>query len=150
MMNSPLFWATNWLTTPITIWFAKWDSIPPPIFPPRSLPCLSGCSPGCRQDRSQKLSEDVRRVSREAMISAYSRQDELEADAYGSFYAYQAGYDLDQGIYIWERLAAAVDRNVFASTYFLDSHPAAPERLARLKQIAQLYKAGKAAQVLVP
>ena len=101
-------------------------------------------------DRSQKLSEDVRRVSREAMISAYSRRDELEADAYGSFYAYQAGYDLDQGIYIWERLAAAVDRNLFADTYFLDSHPAAPERLARLKQIAQLYKAGKAAQVLVP
>ena len=84
------------------------------------------------------------------MISAYSRQDELEADAYGLFYAYQAGYDIDQGSYIWERLAAAIDRNVFASTYFLDSHPAAPERLARLKKIARMYQEGKAAQVLVP
>jgi Zn-dependent protease with chaperone function len=111
--------------------------------PSRLLPWLP-------KDRSQKLSEDVRRVSREAMISAYSRRDELEADAYGLFYAYQAGYDVDQGIYIWERLAAAVDRNVFAGTYFLDSHPAAPERLARLKQIAQLYNSGQAAQVLVP
>jgi predicted Zn-dependent protease len=106
--------------------------------------------PWLPENRSRNLSEDVRKVSRDAMISAYNRRDELEADAYGSFYAYQAGYDLDQGIYLWERLAAAVDRNVFADTYFLDSHPAAPERLARLKQIAQLYKAGKAAQVLVP
>ncbi len=75
--------------------------------------------------------------------------DELEADAYGLFYAYQAGYDVDQGIYIWERLAAGIDRNVLASTYFLDSHPAAAERLARLKKIAQMYQEGKAAQVLV-
>jgi Zn-dependent protease with chaperone function len=106
--------------------------------------------PWLPENRSRNLSEDVRKVSRDAMISAYSRRDELEADAYGAFYAYQAGYDLEQGIYLWERLAAAVDRNVFADTYFLDAHPAAPERLARLKQIAQLYKAGQAAQVLVP
>lgn len=98
---------------------------------------------------NRELSQNIRKVSRQAMISAYSRPDELEADAYGSFYAYQAGYDLEQGIYLWERLAA-VTRSIFAETYFLDSHPAAPERLARLKLIAQLYKEGKAAQVLVP
>ena len=56
---------------------------------------------------------------------------------------------MDQGVYIWERMAAVADRNVFESTYFLDSHPAAPERLARMKKIAQLFKEGKAAQVLV-
>jgi Peptidase family M48 len=106
--------------------------------------------PWASADRFQKLAEDLRSVSRQALISTYGRQDELEADAYGLFYAYQAGYDIDQGIYFWERLAAAVDRNVFASTYFLDSHPAAPERLARLKKIAQMYREGKAAQVLVP
>ncbi len=106
--------------------------------------------PWTSADRSRKLSADLRNVSRQAMISAYSRQDELEADAYGLFYAYQAGYDVDQGIYVWERLAAGIDRNVLASTYFLDSHPAAAERLARLKKIAQMYQEGKAAQVLVP
>lgn len=111
--------------------------------PFRLIPWLS-------PDRYQSLAEDARKVSRQAIISVYSRQDEREADAYGLWYAFQAGYDVDQGVYIWERLAAAVDRNVFESTYFLDSHPAAPERLARLKKIAQLYKAGKAAQVLVP
>jgi Zn-dependent protease with chaperone function len=106
--------------------------------------------PWTSADRSRKLSADLHNVSREAMISAYCRQDELEADAYGLFYAFQGGYDIDQAMYIWERLAAAIDRNVLASTYFLDAHPAAPERLARLKKIAQMYQEGKAAQVLVP
>lgn len=105
--------------------------------------------PWLNTDPRRHLNEDVRQVSRDAIISVYSRQDELEADAYGLWYAFQAGYDVDQGVSIWERLVAAVDRNIFASTYFLDSHPAAPERLARLKKIAQLFQAGKAAQVLV-
>jgi Zn-dependent protease with chaperone function len=105
--------------------------------------------PGLYQDPRRHLGEDVRRISQDAILSVYSRQDEREADAYGLWYAYQAGYDVDQGVYIWERLAAAVDRTVLESTYFLDSHPAAPERLARLKKIAQLYKEGKAARVLV-
>ncbi len=105
--------------------------------------------PWLAANRSQDLNEDVRRGVKGAVISVYSRQDEREADAYGLWYAYQAGYDVDQGVYIWERMAAVADRNVFESTYFLDSHPAAPERLARMKKIAQLFKEGKAAQVLV-
>jgi len=96
------------------------------------------------------VGEDIRRLVSNASISVFSRQDEREADAYGLWYAFQAGYDVDQGVYIWERLAAAVDRNVFESTYYLDSHPAAPERLARLKKMARLFREGKAAQVLVP
>jgi Zn-dependent protease with chaperone function len=128
----------------------KMGQYPAADLPAQIIALPSRLLPWLPKDRSQKLSADVRKVSREAMISAYSRRDELEADAYGLFYAYQAGYDVDQGIYIWERLAAAIDRNIFADTYFLDSHPAAPERLARLKQITQLYKSGQAAQVLVP
>lgn len=104
-----------------------------------------------RQDKpGRQVSEDIRRVSGQSMISVFSRQDEREADAYGLWYAFQAGYDVDQGVYIWERLAAVVHRDVFASTYYLDSHPAAAERLARLKKMGQLFREGKAAQVLVP
>jgi Zn-dependent protease with chaperone function len=99
-------------------------------------------------DPRRHLSEDVKRVSRDAVLSVYSRDNEREADAYGLWYAYQAGYDVEQGPYIWERLSAVVERNILESTYFLDSHPAAPERLARLKKIAQLFKAGQAAKVL--
>ena len=94
--------------------------------------------------------KDARRGVQGAELSVYSRQDELEADAYGLWYAYQAGYDVPQGISIWERLAAVADRNDLGTTSFLDSHPAAAERLARLQKIARLYQAGLAAQVLVP
>lgn len=96
------------------------------------------------------LAEDIRRVSGQAVISVFNRQDEREADAYGLWYAYQAGFDIDQGIYLWERLAAVVSPDVLQTTYYLDSHPAAAERLARLKQIGQLYKAGRAASVFLP
>ncbi|MBM4287268.1 MAG: hypothetical protein FJ135_03800 [Deltaproteobacteria bacterium] len=95
------------------------------------------------------VEDDIRRVARGAVFSVFSRQDEREADAYGLWYAYQAGYDVEQGIYIWERLAAVTARNVFEQTYFLDSHPAPLERLARLQKLARLFKEGKAAQVFV-
>jgi len=106
--------------------------------------------PGWQDKPWRHTSEDIRRVSGQAIISVFSRADELEADAYGLWYAFQAGYDVDQGMYIWERLAAVVHRNIFESTYYLDSHPADAERLARLKKMAQLFQAGKAAQVFVP
>ncbi|WP_169311480.1 M48 family metalloprotease [Desulfobacca acetoxidans] len=95
------------------------------------------------------VDEDIRRVVQGAAFSVYNRQDEREADAYGLWYAFQAGYDVEQGILIWERVSAAAQRNVFENTYFLDSHPAAPERLARLKKIALLFKEGKAAEVFL-
>jgi Zn-dependent protease with chaperone function len=94
--------------------------------------------------------KDPHQGVRGAMLSVFSRQDELEADAYGLWYAYQAGYDVTQGISIWERLAAVVDHNDLSTASFLDCHPAASERLARLQKIARLYQTGQAAQVLVP
>ncbi len=96
------------------------------------------------------VSEDIRRVASGAVISVFSRQDEWEADAYGLWYAYQAGYAVDQGVMIWERLAVVVQQNVFETTYYLDAHPAAAARLARLKKMARLFQEGQAAQVLVP
>ncbi len=93
------------------------------------------------------VSEDVRRAAGSAMISVFSRQDEREADAYGLWYAYQAGFEVEQGAYIWERLAAVVHQDVLATTRYLDSHPPAAERLARLRKLARLFREGQAAQV---
>lgn len=106
--------------------------------------------PGFTAGPPRQVAEDVRRVSGGALISVFSRQDELEADAYGLWYGFQAGFDVEQGSMIWERLAVVGQRQIFENTYFLDSHPAAPERLARLKKIARLFQAGQAAQVLLP
>jgi Zn-dependent protease with chaperone function len=99
--------------------------------------------------RHSMVSPDVRRVAANAVVSVFSQKDELEADAYGLWYAFQAGYDLDKGVAVWERVAAVDEKDPFMTTYFLDSHPAPLERLARLKKIARYFKAGRAAEVFL-
>jgi Zn-dependent protease with chaperone function len=93
--------------------------------------------------------EDFPAVAQNAVVSVFSREDEREADAYGLWYAYQAGYDIEAGLALWERLGT-VANDPFQRTYFLDSHPAPMERLARLKRIARYFKAGRAAEVFLP
>ena len=92
---------------------------------------------------------DVRRVSQDAVESVFSQEDEREADAYGAWYAFQAGYDIDKGAAVWERVAAVDEKDPFMTTYFLDSHPAPLERLARIRMIARYFKAGRAAEVFL-
>jgi len=86
---------------------------------------------------------------RDAVVSAFSREDEREADLYGMWFAYQAGYDIERGLAVWERLGA-ISHDPFESTEFLDNHPSPMERLARLKIAARYFKAGQAAAVLLP
>jgi hypothetical protein len=92
---------------------------------------------------------DVRQVARNAVVSVFSREDEREADIYGAWYAFQAGYDIERGAAVWERVAGVDEKDPFLTTYFLASHPAPTERLARLKLVAQYFKAGRAAEVFL-
>ena len=85
---------------------------------------------------------------RNAVVSTFSRDDEREADIYGMWFAYQAGYDIERGVAVWERLGA-VSHDPFQRTGFLDNHPPPMERLARLKIAARYFKAGQAALVLL-
>jgi Zn-dependent protease with chaperone function len=94
------------------------------------------------------IDERVPSVADDAIVSAFSREDEREADIYGSWYAFQAGYDLDKGLAVWERLGGIV-HDPFERTYFLDSHPAPLERLARLRKVAGYFKTGRAAEVFL-
>jgi len=112
------------------------------VFTTLSLQRLIGRGP------SPKVGEDIRRAAPQAVVSVFSQDDELEADAYGLWYAYQAGYDPDSALAILERLGAARS-DPFEATYFLDSHPAPLERLARLKKIARYYQSGQAALVFL-
>jgi Zn-dependent protease with chaperone function len=96
-----------------------------------------------------KVDPDVRQVAQDAVVSVFSREDEREADIYGAWFAFQAGYDLNRGMAVWERVATVVEKDPFLTTYFLTSHPAPLERLARLKLIAQYFKAGRAAEVFL-
>jgi Zn-dependent protease with chaperone function len=85
---------------------------------------------------------------RDAVVSAFSRDDEREADVYGMWFAHQAGFDIERGLAVWERLGA-ISHNPFERTEFLDNHPAPMERHARLKIAARYFKAGQAAEVLL-
>ena len=85
---------------------------------------------------------------RDAVVSSFSREDEREADLYGMWFAYQAGYDIERGVAVWERLGA-VSRDPFEGTEYLANHPSPMERLARLKIAARYFKAGQAAVVLL-
>ncbi len=96
-----------------------------------------------------RVDADVRQVAQDAVVSVFSQDEEREADLYGAWYAYQAGYNVERGAAVWERVAAVDDKDPFLSTYFLDSHPAPLERLARLQLVAQYFKAGRAAEVFL-
>jgi Zn-dependent protease with chaperone function len=99
--------------------------------------------------RHAMVSPDVRQVSQNAVVSVFSQDNEREADIYGAWYAFQAGYNIEKGAAIWERIAAVNYHDPFQSTYFLDGHPPPLERLARLKLVAQYFKAGYAAEVFL-
>ncbi|MFP3868050.1 MAG: M48 family metalloprotease [Desulfobacteraceae bacterium] len=87
-------------------------------------------------------------TSRRVTVSVFSPDLEREADAYGLWFAFQAGYDIDKALALFERMAVR-GHDPFERTYFLDSHPAPLERMARLKKIAQYFKAGRAAEVFL-
>ena len=95
------------------------------------------------------VSPDVRRVAGDAVVSVFSQDNEREADIYGAWYAFQAGYNIDKGVAVWERMGATVRHDPFEDNYFLASHPAPMERLARLKLVSQYFKAGRAAEVFL-
>jgi len=96
-----------------------------------------------------KVDPNVRQVAQNAVVSVFSQDEEREADIYGAWYAFQAGYNLDRGAAVWERVAAVDEKDPFLTTYFLASHPASTERLVRLKLISQYFKAGRAAEVFL-
>ncbi len=99
--------------------------------------------------RHAGVSPDVRQVAGDAVVSVFSQDDEREADIYGAWYAFQAGYDLDKGLAVWERLAAVQEHDPFESNYILDSHPPPLERLAALKKVNRYFQAGRAAEIFV-
>jgi Zn-dependent protease with chaperone function len=96
-----------------------------------------------------RVDPNVRKIAGDAVVSVFSQDNEREADIYGAWYAFQAGYDIERGAAVWERVAAVDEKDPFLITHFLSSHPAPLERMARLKLVAQYYKAGRAAEVFL-
>ncbi len=69
------------------------------------------------------------------IAGAFSRDYEREADYYGLQYLYLAGFDVIEGMKIWERFAVEIPETMKNSLFA--SHPASPERLVRAEKIVQ-------------
>jgi predicted Zn-dependent protease len=67
------------------------------------------------------------------VILPYSRLHEYEADRLGLIFMAMAGYDPEQAVFFWERLAA--QKQGKATPAFLSTHPTDAERIAKLKTL---------------
>jgi hypothetical protein len=81
-------------------------------------------------------------ISGGAFGAKFSRDLEREADYFGLKYAHLAGYDIDAGKDIWERFAVEAPRSMTRDLF--STHPSSPERMLRLKKIAEGIKKEKA------
>ncbi|NPA48477.1 MAG: M48 family metalloprotease [Thermodesulfobacteria bacterium] len=85
--------------------------------------------------------EDIYRLGTNFALLKFSRDQEREADFFGLYYAYLAGYDLDEVARTWVYLGAVLPR--IKAPPFLLTHPITEERLARIRKIVRLIKEGK-------
>ncbi len=69
--------------------------------------------------------------------TAYSREDEREADALGVGYTMSAGYDPHGAIRLHEKLLTASRSSLLP---FLSSHPSGQERIENLKTLIEAKK----------
>jgi predicted Zn-dependent protease len=74
----------------------------------------------------------------------YDREQESEADHIGVFLMTFAGYDPDQAIVFWERMAS-VSRRAGRPPEILSDHPSDEHRLAQLRQWVPQAKGAKRA-----
>lgn len=66
------------------------------------------------------------------VILPYSRQHEYEADRLGTIFMAMAGYDPNEALKFWERMAA----NSSGSTLeFMSTHPSDAKRISKLKKV---------------
>ena len=74
-----------------------------------------------------------------AHLTAYSRDQEREADTYGHEYLMKHGYDPREGGRIWDQLMAErdADETEEPQSIFLSSHPLPDERSAALAAMAE-------------
>ena len=77
----------------------------------------------------------------QALYAPYSRKNEREADYLGLIYSHNAGYDVEKGADLWKRFALEIPKS--RSKSFLRTHPASPERILRVKMVAEMIKSGK-------
>ncbi|WEK34375.1 MAG: M48 family metallopeptidase [Candidatus Pseudobacter hemicellulosilyticus] len=67
------------------------------------------------------------------VVLPFSRNQELEADKYGLIFSSMAGYNPQEAIPLWERMAAASGGG--QQSDFLSTHPAESKRIEKLREL---------------
>ena len=81
------------------------------------------------------------RIISSAFGARFTREFEKEADYFGLKYVHLAGYDIEEGSEIYERLAIEVPSSLTEN--FFSTHPTSAERLVRIKKAVSEIKEGK-------
>ena len=69
-----------------------------------------------------------------ALTSGYGRSQEDQADRVGLRYAYEGGYDVEQGPLLWERFAKKYGEGSKAVNFFFGDHSVAQDRARNLRR----------------
>lgn len=88
---------------------------------------------------SEQVVSDMMDLGANLGVRAYSQSYELEADVLGAFIAARAGYAPERGAVIFTRPALASGGGL------LSTHPASPQRLATVEQVAREIRRQQAA-----
>ena len=85
---------------------------------------------------SNKLYEQLYGLGAGLVVLSYSRAQESEADQIGLILMQKAGYDLQEGVSFWGRMAKATEgkRSGGPLDKFLSTHPASQERQAQIQK----------------
>lgn len=73
------------------------------------------------------------------VLLPFSRKHELEADKFGVRYMHRAGYDANEAIRFWQKMAASKNGT---PPEFLSTHPADATRIAQLQREISLLQGG--------
>ncbi|QJA05655.1 M48 family metallopeptidase [Thermosulfurimonas marina] len=87
-----------------------------------------------------QTAQDLYRLGANFALLKFSRDQEREADFYGLWYTYRAGYNLEKAAQVWVHLAAVLPPG---GPSLLSTHPPTAERLARIRKIVAAIRSGK-------
>ena len=95
---------------------------------------LVGAAVGGRSEGTQQIVGQLYGIGGQLAILKYSRNQESEADRLGLIFMAMAGYNPDNAVAFWERMATAKEGSG-TPPQFLSSHPSDASRIAAIKQL---------------
>jgi predicted Zn-dependent protease len=107
---------------------------------------LLGAAVGNKSQATQQIIGQLYGIGGQLALLNYSRNQESEADRLGLIFMAMAGYNPDEAVSFWQRMAAAKN-GAGAPPEFLSSHPSDASRIAaiqkQLPEARQFYKGGR-------